>query len=207
VIVGIGHKKQHGKSTAAAIIQSYLQKNGYPCVVDSFAEGLKRVLLELFPKQLQYRHLYGTDADKNERLPDIRIPNLKAGEFVCGRTLMQHFGTEVCRSMYDKIWCTQLANRAAQQPGKVTITADVRFPNEVETILGHNGIVLKIQRPVEPSGNDTHPSETALDGFTGWSHVVVNDGDMSALESKIISICDSIIIPKLDVERNNIKRF
>lgn len=206
MIVGIGHKKQHGKSTFADMIQKHLLRNGYPCVTDSFAEGLKRVLLELFPKQVQRRHLYGTEKDKTERLLDIKIATLKPGEIVCGRTLMQFFGTEVCRGMYDRIWCVQLANRAAQQPGKLTITSDVRFSNEVDTILSHNGIVVKVQRPGQPS-TDEHASERALDNFTDWSYTISNDKNLEELEAQAIQLCEKVIIPQLDVEINNIRRF
>ena len=203
MIIGIGHKKQSGKDTVAVYIRSYLEQQGYPCVIDSFAEGLKQVLLQLFPKQLQRRHLYGTDADKLEPIKDIKIVNVQN---VCGRTLMQFFGTEVCRAMYDKIWCMQLANRAAQQPGKATITSDVRFPNEVETIIDHKGIVIKVSRPGFVS-TDSHESENALNAFNDWTWEVVNDSNLEDLQKKSIDLCETIIIPKLKAEVGNIRRF
>jgi hypothetical protein len=52
----------------------------------------------------------------------------------------------------------------------VAVIDDVRFPGEVEAIKESEGIVIRLQR-APFRGKDEHESESALDGYLGFSHV------------------------------------
>jgi len=87
---------------------------------------------------------------------------------------------------------------------------DVRFPNEVDAIKDRNGIVIRVNRPLQKCkcGGDLirvdsntvitckkcqdayreHESETALDYYGRFSYVIENDGSISDLIEKVREI-------------------
>ena len=83
------------------------------------------------------------------------------------------------------------------------IITDVRFPNEVKAIKDRGGIVIRVERPEEVvathqvflennKGNciksitlGEHPSETALDDYKDFDHVIDNNGSIEELVEKI----------------------
>ena len=74
---------------------------------------------------------------------------------------MQWFGTEVFRtSFHDKVWIYSLESRLLQHD-KVVIT-DCRFPNEISVVRNYGGLVIRVQRGVEPEWVET--AKLALGG-------------------------------------------
>jgi len=94
------------------------------------------------------------------------------------------------------------------------IITDCRFPNEAEAVKSRGGIVIRVERPLEikvqHSGREDdftiekfdptnekhvtfkkgyelnqHASETGLDDYQGFDHVVINDGTIEELVEKI----------------------
>ena len=53
------------------------------------------------------------------------------------------------------------------------IIADVRFPNEVNSIKERGGIIIRLNR--DKSRIDYHISETALDDYKEWDLVIDNN--------------------------------
>ena len=92
------------------------------------------------------------------------------------------------------------------------IITDTRFPNEVNAIKDRNGILIRINRDwrlsavtdLENGGtaNDfiddqlnkinEHPSETALDDYKDWNHVIDNNGSLEDLLVKVKEIYNQI---------------
>ena len=190
MIIGIGFAKQSGKDTLGDALLELFKDQNIVAVKDSFAEGLKKTLLKLFP-QVQNRHLYGSEADKMEVIPGLTIPGKP---HACGRWLMQFFGTECCRAIYGGIWANQLAVRAAMQYKKITITTDLRFKNEAEVIKNNGGITIKIDRNTEST--DEHQSENDLKDYNDWDLIIDNNGSIDSLRAQAWDHFNTLLLPK-----------
>ncbi|ABM28071.1 deoxynucleotide monophosphate kinase family protein [Nitratidesulfovibrio vulgaris] len=88
------------------------------------------------------------------------------------RELMQWWGTDVRRKQDPLYWIKAMEQRLDEAEGMV-IVDDVRFPNEAASILGRGGRLVRIMPYTgrEPLPADAHPSEHALDGWSGYHHV------------------------------------
>jgi hypothetical protein len=68
-----------------------------------------------------------------------------------------------------------------------TVITDVRFTNEATAILAAGGTVIRVTRPGVQPAND-HVSETQLDKSDLIAHTIINDGTVSQLHEKILSV-------------------
>ena len=129
------------------------------------------------------------------------------------RKLMQLLGTEAGREIiHPNIWVNALfadykgkylgATDDMKEPVEMCfpnwIITDVRFPNEAKAIKDRGGIVIRVERkPFNRAGGmegnkqfskqieeDTHPSETALDGYE-FDAVIDNNGSIEDLIEKV----------------------
>ena len=112
------------------------------------------------------------------------------------RLMLQKIGTEGMREIiHNDTWVNALfadykkvmRTNANRQPELFNypnwIITDVRFPNEAQAIKDRGGIVIRVNRNSDII--DNHLSETALDNFKGFDHVIDNNGDISSLIEKI----------------------
>lgn len=170
--------------------------------VYSFADALKQKVcidtLGLHPSLC-----YGSNEDKEqithllwENMPGVVTPSvlnqeirdtqvydviISRGEY-CGliihapgpmtaREVMQYVGTEIFRKMYWNVWVDATLRQIHQDSPKLAIITDCRFKNEADAVKDTRGKVVRLTRnPLE----DTHESETALDGYEGFDYVVDN---------------------------------
>ena len=151
----------------------YASRNIWPFVRSfSFADPLKSIAIQLFG--LTEEQCYGTDEDKNTPI-NIKwenMPNaINASGFMTAREFLQHFGTDVCRGIKPDIWTSACINRILSSGTELAIVPDVRFPNEVESIQKAGGKVIRLTRKPH---EDEHDSETALDGYDEFDHVIHN---------------------------------
>jgi len=128
----------------------------------------------------------------------LNMPNLTP------RWILQYWGTEVCRhGFHDDIWIASVENKMRKTTDNIVIS-DVRFPNEIQAIHNAGGIVVRVQRGVNPHWYDiaiqaNKGSAAALDWLkeqgihaseTAWvggniDHVVSNDSTIDALFAEI----------------------
>lgn len=111
------------------------------------------------------------------------------------RTLMQYFGTDICRRFIDEdIWIrsamVKIANVAAAR--RLCIIPDVRFANEAEAIRFVDsplyGGVIKVNRDSDDSSK--HSSE--IIDFT-VDFEIDNDGTLMQLFYKVLGICQTLV--------------
>lgn len=111
------------------------------------------------------------------------------------RTLMQYFGTDICRYFLDEdIWIrsamVKIANVAAAR--RLCIIPDVRFANEAEAIRFVDsplyGGVIKVNRDNDDSSK--HSSE--IIDFT-VDFEIDNDGTLMQLFYKVLEICQTLV--------------
>lgn len=174
-IIAFAGKKQSGKTTASELVRDiFLEYNPKETVqIYNFADPLKQdICINLFG--LTHDQCYGNDDQKNE-ITDLEWE----GKKLSAREVMQFVGTDIFRKMKHNIWADATINKITRDKPSLAIIADCRFPNEVETVKKHGGIVIKLNR--NPHGS-THESETALDS-TKYNQrnfdIVVFNNDMS----------------------------
>ncbi len=193
--VGLCGFKGSGKDTAADYLVS---KYGYAKV--SLADPIKRVCHEIFafPKD----HLWGP-SELRER-PDERYPfsgldpvdgmpldkvaldtsrfwqRGSDGEFfpqfISPRLALQSLGTEWGRRICPNIWVAACLNYIRQTGDDRHAIPDVRFVNELTSIQGAGGVVIRLLRGERTS---THPSELELEGIPLESFDFVIDNNSS----------------------------
>jgi len=177
--------------------------------IKKFAEKLKQVasLLTGIP-----RYKFEDQEFKKTYLgPDwnIYFPNEDRPEQMSVRTMLQKLGTEALRdglhtntwvnALFSEYTCLDDTNRASM--GNVIdysdcefpkwIITDMRFPNELQSVIDRGGITIRVTRPGTGVGN--HPSETALDAYT-MNYEIVNDGTLDDLLNKVRAILGNLNI-------------
>lgn len=165
-LIGISGKLGAGKSSLAEYLANKSSAQAEPLERHSFADRLREVcsLMTNIPvdqtrttAQKEYV-VPGWDKSVGQLLQDMG-----EGMRVYGHqdawilTLFAYFKPDVARWVLD----------------------DVRFPNEVDAVKRHGGLVIRLEG--DPNGirektlrNLSHPSETALDDYAGGWDAVIN---------------------------------
>ncbi len=158
-IIGFSGQKQAGKSTSAQWVLDH-----YDAVQYDFAAPLKEIILSCF--DIELRHLYGTDADKNE----IQSCGLS------GRELMQRIGTDWFRAIDPNCWLQAWKKKISDHtmPQSLLVVADTRFPNEVQAIQLMGGRVIRLTRHTVYGCSNEHSSETALTDYRFFDWFIHN---------------------------------
>lgn len=98
------------------------------------------------------------------------------------REFLQRVGTEMGRKVFGKDFWVERAFTHMNPDLHWAIT-DVRFINEAQAILDHQGSVIRINRPGYGAAND-HISEHELDDWV-FDVVIDNDGTIPELAAKV----------------------
>jgi len=147
--IGLSGHAGSGKSTIA---QQLVEHYGFKRY--SFATKLKEICKDLFPEILA-------------------LPKAEH------RWLLQTVGTEMFRSIDDKVWVKYLLRQ--MEGGKVVVD-DVRFKNEAEALREAGFKTILVDRDAELrrgwgyNVNDSHQSEKEIDEIE-FDYVLLNDGD------------------------------
>lgn len=152
---------QSGKDTCAAIMKEEYEKKGKKVIVIAFADYVKFVM----------GHYYGVEDFKSS----------------VGRSTIQHFATDLVRGNDPTFWARTVSDilAAITDDFDVAIIPDWRFYNEYEQMLKRfefNSVVcVLITRPNNEktdhmtAAQRAHPSESELDGFTEYDHIIINE--------------------------------
>ena len=162
---------------------TWADNNMWPFVkLYSFADNLKAVCTELF--NIPPQCVYGTDEQKNQIQDHLLWENISTNKTgaMTAREFMQHFGSDVCRKVYEPIWVNSCLNRIKKEESELAIIADVRFPNEVKAIEDAGGTVLRLTRNVY---KDNHASEVALDDHPFTNVIDNSDESIDSLMVKV----------------------
>ncbi len=117
------------------------------------------------------------------------IQDLKKMTTVTVRRILQWWGTEYRREEDANYWTKAWTKKVAQLDLDKThiLVDDIRFMNELEALRAQEGRIIKIVRPGFDGAGD-HASETSLDDFQDWDHVVQNDAGLQAFLDKITTL-------------------
>jgi rhodanese-related sulfurtransferase len=123
------------------------------------------------------------------------------------RWVLQYWGTEVCRNgFHDDIWIASLENKLRNSQDNVVIS-DCRFPNEIKSLRAAGGIIVCVERGVQPHWTDIavkansgdtkaqawlkkegiHTSETSWVG-TDFDYVLYNNSSIDSLYEQIRNV-------------------
>lgn len=134
-------------------------------------------------------------------LSDIVDNNVNVIKCIKLRTLMQYFGTNICRNMLSKdIWIKCAMNKAIgiAESNRVCIIADVRFRNEAEVIRNASlyGGVIKVCR-------DKHDSNEHISEINDFDvdYTIDNNGKLINLFYKVMQVVQQIIYKANERER------
>jgi hypothetical protein len=145
----------------------YAEENMWPHIkMYSFAESLKSLAIHLFG--LLPEQVYGLEKDKNsltqymwEDMPILTATattEQRRGRMT-SREFMQFIG-RLIRKIYPNAWVNNTMNKILSEKSELAVIPDVRFPNEVESIINNGGKVIRLTRLYK---EDNDESETSLD--------------------------------------------
>jgi hypothetical protein len=171
MLIGLSGKRGSGKNTVAEIIQAH--QTGWR--IKAFADKLKLIASILTNVRLE--EMYSQEG-KKLFLPEW---DMTVGE------ILQKIGTDAIRNgLHSEAWILATLTDYSPTLDKLII-CDMRFPNEAEAIKARGGILIRMEGdPLQQQGDgtrdDTHPSETALDTYTGFDKIIFNIGSRQELE-------------------------
>jgi hypothetical protein len=169
--------------------------------LDTYKDGKDWELVKLTPRKLL--QLLGTECGRQIIHPNIWVNALLADydkylEF-CVQNELSKLKDKSVRGGFS-------SNRNSFEPARWIIT-DVRFPNEAKAIKDRGGIVIRVNRtstcgdvPFDGTPKEwkelvernkknnekfNHPSETALDDYDDFDHVIDNNGSIEDLIEKV----------------------
>jgi hypothetical protein len=105
-----------------------------------------------------------------------------------GRRMLQGIGHGAREVLGPDVWVGAMSlaiNRTEPRPERVVVT-DVRYPNEVDWVRQHRGLLIRVTRPgqVLQGAAHTHPTEANIDRFA-VDREVANDGTVEELWAKV----------------------
>lgn len=201
-IIGICGFIGSGKDTAADYLVNFHEFRR-----DSFAATLKDAVAAVFNWDRELLEGRTKQAREwREQVDPWWAERLNMPELT-PRLVLQLWGTEVCRrSFHDDIWIASLESRLRNSKDNIVIS-DCRFPNEIKAIKNAGGIVVCVERGIQPHWVDIaiqankgvasaakwladekiHASETAWVG-TNFDYIVDNNGTVDDLYNRIALI-------------------
>ncbi|RAK70617.1 hypothetical protein [Hymenobacter edaphi] len=172
-LIGLAGRRGSGKDTVAHLVQQLQPAREWQ--IRSFGDAIKGVCAVLAGESTAP---YYTQPGKAERIPTY---DLTRGE------LLQQVGAAL-RAWRGPVWIEALlANLPTDHP---VIVADLRFPDEADTLRARGGLIWRVEGdPLRQRGDgtrdDNHPSETALDAYPHYDAVLRNDGTPADLRAQV----------------------
>lgn len=182
MLIGITGHKFSGKSTVAKMLSEMLDYK-----VVSFADKLKDITCVL--SGCTREDLENYEFKEKQLVPIHMRPYCGSTKNPTYRAFLQHFGSEVMRSVNDSIWIDSTLLNC----GDNAIISDCRFPNEAKAIKECGGIIIKVVRDSVVS-DDTHQSEMMIDEIEP-TYIIPNNGSLETLRElikPIVSFCQFI---------------
>lgn len=224
-IIGISGKIGSGKNYLAEQLIKELHKLGYSTKEASFASSLRNELDRIIKTikvdvlddvaydeiiaHIEAIHVMSYDDAQTlfEMMVDdiVNIDGLNAHSRTESiRRALQFLGTDIRRKTDSEYWVKEF-HRTVPESDFILVT-DVRFPNEADSIVETNGLMIRlevapevIQQRVESRdglkySDDalTHPSELALDDYSKFDYTVETEYNIDDIVSFIVNHNDGV---------------
>lgn len=158
-ILAISGKRGAGKDTLADfLVRNGQELFGCPAVKCGLADPIKEIIRDLMRGDPAI--LWGLNAQKEQLIPGSRVTYREAMKIIGGQL------------SYVKplAFVDTLIRRS--NPLAITIISDLRIPCEAEYFRQQGAKLIRLTRAENP--DDTHPTETGLDGWNEFDAVVDN---------------------------------
>lgn len=136
-----------------------------------FADSLKNTVCDLF--EIDPELAYGTDEQKNT-LTHLVWENMPGNKERRGsmtvREVLEFFGTEVMRKMYEPVWVNSLINKIKKDNPVLALIYDCRFDNEAQILRNQNSTIIKLTRGKESK----HISNNGFINFNDFDYIIDN---------------------------------
>lgn len=185
--------KGSGKDTCFEILRDNI--GGHFVAKVSFADKLRDTVWELFKGKIVDRErIYGTIEKKEEEIIGWEIPkslNYKE-QYWSGRRLLQWFGTDVCRTVYNTVWIEALGEQLKNVPQPYICVTDCRFYNEYQFLI-HNTpddykvFFINVVRELGSNEYSGHASEQDWKNFE-FDYKILNDKGLKELEYNFMNV-------------------
>jgi len=183
-------------------IVELLNTHVYPFIRKFSTAGLfKEFLRKMF--NVPVESLYGTQEQKLlpiehilwENMPgdpklkinDGTILKNKSGP-MCGRELMEYFGSEIIRKIYPRAHAKALTKDILEYNSRYSTIQDIRFIDEVEEVQAVGGKIIRLEHSTEEGRTNTHRSNIELDGYTGFDAVIPDGLSMEETFAEVLRI-------------------
>ena len=194
-VILISGKKRTGKNALADYITEAAKEMGLTVWQGLFAGPLKDACRQDFAPlaaflKAEHARLVGHGIPPEE-IPwmDVQDEQFYEAKTPLTRILLQVYGTQIFRDRVDKdYWTKKMVESLDRQEAEVLLITDTRFPNEVllptewAEARDYRSCCVRVHREVSRDAQGEHESETALDDFAVWDHVVRNDGPLADLK-------------------------
>lgn len=135
---------------------------------ESFAATLKDAVSAIFGWDREMLEGRTRSSREWREQPDVWWSE-RLGREITPRWILQHWGTEVCRShFHDDIWIASLENKLRTNLDDVVIS-DCRFPNEIAAIRRLGGKIVRVVRGPEPQWYDHAVKYNSGPNKIGWA--------------------------------------
>lgn len=170
-------RAQSGKDTCAAIMKEEYEKRGKRVIIIAFADYVKFAL------------------DKYYGVKDYKS--------ITGRTVIQHFATDLVRKNDPTFWGRTVADllRAIEDDFDIAIISDWRFENEYKCMVNRFASHIVVPILIERENNELtdnmtheqrkHQSETELDNWKVFDYNIYNEtGELEKTHYQIIKMIE-----------------
>lgn len=224
LVISLSGNIGSGKDTICSNLIEHLEKeHSLKCKRFFFADKLKEFCVEVLGLDYNLVHGTQEDKDtytdyKWEDMPGVvitpnnlinQIPNFTklnfgfdknstfithtAGQMTI-REILQFFGTEICRKMYNNVWVDSLIRQINNSSCDVAIITDTRFHNEMNALKNTGAILIRLSRKAHSIGLEHH-SELELSTYSNYDYILDNK-NMSRAEQKneVITFIEKYIV-------------
>lgn len=206
-IIGISGKIGSGKNYLAEQLVKELHKLGYTTEEASFASSLRNELNRIiktikvdvidetpYDQIIQHvQEIHRMGAGDAETLFEMMVDDIVNIEGLNAysrtesiRRALQFLGTDIRRKTDNQYWVNAFHKNLPE--ADFIIVTDVRFPNEADSIINNDGVMLRLNISQELINERiknrdglkysdealTHPSELALDAYNSFDYIVTD---------------------------------
>lgn len=179
MIIGFCGYAQSGKDTCANLLLN--RKDNIFKLKFAFADSLRDFAYELnsYLPEMEMRYQEVIDTHGYEKAKTT---------FPCVRKYLVSIGNGARINIGPKIWINSVKHKIKTNPAQLHLITDVRYPNEVEFILSHGGIVIYITRPGIKAANEVEEKSIQEILVRYQISKVENLGNFTHLENQLDNI-------------------
>lgn len=184
-VIGISGKAGSGKTTFANMLVDALDSLGISkdlVRISPMADSVYRIA----SKSLGLTKAYLKE-NKQKELPDLSMTV---------REYLQRIGESMRKGVDPYFWVLIKRRdvlRLYDDGYRVIIIDDIRYPNEVEMVMGIETYVTIRMMGRAINIKDNHPSEISLDQYSSWDYMIDNSHSLAELKEKAQRVAKGIL--------------